>query len=353
MRTIQRGFKQRIARTFFKDNVATDPDALTVSVLSESGTALITTAETTFSELNVLANKTATGTFFVEITPDADEAIGIWILYWRYTFGTGASAETIVAQEILQIIGEDSVPQLADNYLSLDAVTRLYPQLFDMVSADEIYRVGAQASRALDSQLDGRFTVPIRKRSDLGIYDQVIVDAATLLAIARILRPRYPEEAAEKEEAADKLIQGLNGGRFRLWEEITSPEVGFQAPRPSTANTGTKIELELAPHAIYAGLYHSLIVVQVDGAGDLWTEDADGATFKVSIDGGKTWETTLQDAKDVWMDPAGCLGLSFRFFRRGSSGNLAVGDKWEIEAWPLDTETTPSRGQIRRGKILL
>jgi hypothetical protein len=53
------------------------------------------------------------------------------------------------------------------------------------------------------------------------------------------------------------------------------------------------------------------------------------------------------------MAPEGCLGLSLRFFRRGSSGNLASGDKWTIEAWPLDTVVTPTKGGIRKGKVVL
>lgn len=353
MKTIQRGFKQRIAREFFKDNVATDPDALTVSIVNESGTALATLAEGTFTELNVLANKTATGIFFVPITPDADEGVGIWILYWRATYGTGASADTAVFTEIVQIVAEDSVPQLADNYLSLDAVTRIYPEAFDMASPDEIYRVGYQASRVLDSELDGRFVVPLKKRGDLNVYDQIVIEAATLLAIERILRPKYPTEADGFAAKADKVIEGINSGRFRLWEEITGKEIGFQDPRPASTNAGTSIELELYQNAVFTGLYHSLIVIQIDGAGDLWTETADGATFKVSVDGGKTWEVEAQDAKDTWMEPVGCLGLYFRFFRRGSSGNLALADKWTLEAWPEDTEATVTKGGIRRGRILL
>jgi hypothetical protein len=195
MRTIQRGFLQRIPRTFFQDNVATDVDALEASILDEAGNYLVTSAEGTFQELDIVANKTATGTYFVAVTPDVDEEIGIWILYLRYTYGTGVAAETRTVQEVLQIVDEDSVPQLTDNYLSLDQVTRIYPDLFNMASADEIYRVGAQASRVIDSELDGRFNVPLRKRSDTGLYDQIVLEAATLLTVSKILKPRYPEEA--------------------------------------------------------------------------------------------------------------------------------------------------------------
>lgn len=354
MRTLQRGFKQRFPRTFFQDNVAADLDALVVSIRDEAGNYLETSAEGTFNELDIKANKTSTGSYYIDITPDADEAIGIWIVYWRYTYGTGDAAETAVAEEVMQLVGEDSVPILVDNYMSLDVLAKTYQTIFSMKTADELYRVGFQASRVFDSELDGRFNVPLQKRKDTGLYDQIVLEAIALLSISKILAPNYTEESDGFYDDYRKAVEGINSGRLRLWQEITAAEIGFGPPHADSGNATENIEIELYPNTNFAGLYHTLYVIEVDGAGDIYDPDEEtGATVKISIDGGKTWKQETEPAKDTWISPGGCLGLGFRFFRRGSSGNLALGDKWTIEAWPADSRVTPAAGSIRQGRVVL
>lgn len=355
MRTIYRGFTQRVQRTFYDDNAATDLDALTVTIKKEDGTVLETSTEGSFEDLNILANNAGTGIYFIEITPDAAESLGIYVVYWRATYGTGDTAETFPHEDVLAIRAEDEAPDLPDNYVSLDKINEIYPKLFDLKKSGEILRIGSLCSRVLDSELDQRFDVPIRKRADTGAYDDVLVTAATLLAIARILKPEgYTEEAEDKLAEYAELVDGLNRGRWRLWEEITADEIGFGTPRPATTNAGTEIELELDKTAAFSGLYHRLFVIEVDGAGDIYDVDTEtGATVKISKDGGKTWDAEDQPAKDTWIAAGDVEGLAFRFFRRSASGNLALGDKWEIEAWPTGTPATPGAGQIQTGKALI
>lgn len=350
MKTIYRGYAQRLTRTFYKDNVVTDLDALTVTIKKEDGTTLITTGEGTFDELNILTQKVTTGIYFTKITPDAAEALGVYLVYWRATYGTGGAAETFLeGPDVIVIRAEDEIPSISDNYVSLDKAIELYPKIFDLRPPADVLRIGGQASRILDGELDGRFNVPLTKRRDSGAYDEILVETAALGAIAKILKEvGYKEEAESFKADYDAHVAGINNGRWRLWEEITADEIGFSSPRPATSNAGTSIELELSQEAYYTGVYHRLYVIQIDKAGDVGT-----ATFKISHDGGKTWDLTDQATADTWIAPSGEEGMTFRFFRRGSSGNLAVADKWEVEAWPIETKQTTTRGNIQTGKVVL
>ena len=343
------GNTSRKVREFMNAGVLTDLNALTVDIKQESGGGYLTTvAEGEFHDLNILANKISTGKYFAAITPDAAELVGVYLLTWTATYGTGAAAHTFtVGPDVLVIHAEADIPVLADNYLSLDAVTKIYPKLFDLEIPARILRIGALASRDVDALLDERFNVPIQKRSD-GTYDQPLIDAAAMLAIARVLYPGYRDEAEDWEGRAEKLVDAINAGRYRFESEITRDELGFSIPKPYASNASTNVELELDPRSAYSDVYRRKIIVKIDGAGAIGV-----ATYKVSIDAGATWGLTGQLTSELWTYPSIAYGLGFRFFRLAASENLALDDYWTIDALPLSSEVSVTKRGLRTVELRL
>jgi hypothetical protein len=344
------GNTSRVSREFLNNGVATDLSALTVTCKLEStGAYLVTTAETTFNALNILANKSATGKYFTKITPDAAETTGVYLLYWTGTFGTGDSAESFTAgPDVIFIHSAADIPSLSDNYLSLDAVAKAYQDLFNLENPARILQVGWLASRDVDALLDENFNVPMKKNVSR-VYDQPLIDAATALTIARILSGKgYREEAAEWQARGEGICDDINNGKRRLSDEVTKDEVGFGFPIWATSNTSANVDFQLYPDAVYTDVYQRKFIIKIDGAGAVGT-----ATYKVSADAGNTWIESGMPTSELWKSPAGGYGLSFRFFRLNASANLAVDDYWTIDAYPENTEVATSKRGIRTEQIWL
>ena len=351
MHDIYIGSARRITREFLQNGATADLDALTIDIKDESGEWLVTTAEGTFHDLDIIANKSATGKYFTKITPDAAETVGVYLLYWTATYGEGDSAETFTeGPDVIFIHSEAALPDIADNYLSLDAIKDHYPALFDLDTPANILRQGANVSRDIDTMLDERFSVPIKKRTD-GTYDPPLVDAAAFGTIASVLeRMGHREESETWYERTEKMVDSINAGRRRLAEEITADEIGFGPPRPWASNQSTNTGLELFDEAVFTGDYHRKIIIKIDGAGALGT-----ATYKVSLNAGNTWEVEAQStyADEQWLEPAGCEGLVFRFYQLATSAELKADDYWTIEAYPARMEPTVSKRGIRTRQLNL
>lgn len=350
MHDIYIGHTSHVAREFVKNGTLTDLDALTISIKHEAtGAYLTTTGQGEFHDLNILAQKSATGKYFAKITPDADETEGVYLLYWTATYGTGDAAKTFtVGPDVIYLHAEAAIPSLADNYLSLDGVAKEYPDLFDLSTPARILQVGYIVSRDIDARLDERFDVPLRKKSD-GVYDQPLIDAAVALTIARVLDNNgYPDEAERWERRGSGIVDDILSGRRRLEEETTRDEIGFGVPKPASTNAGSNAELELRPGIAYSDSYRRKMIIQIDGAGAIGT-----ATYKISIDAGRTWIETGQETKEIWVSPAGAYGLSFRFFALASSATLASGDKWTIDAVPEDTDVSVTPRGMRTAELRL
>jgi hypothetical protein len=348
MKIIYKGYAQRIKRIFYDDNTATDPDAIVVTIKDEAANCLTTDAEGEFNELDISSNTTATGEYFVEITPDTADQAGIYIIYWRVTFGTGDAAETITETDFIEIRAEDEIPVLEDNYVSLDSIRHLDQSLFELASVGDLLRNGERVSRIIDSQLDSRFTVPIAPRVDTGDYDRVLVDAATIMTAARICRKNgYAEQADEYQGQADKIIEHINDGRKRLGQEITTDEIGFQRPMPDPDNSSLSedVELEIYSGSIYGGAYKQIYSVEITTGGAVGT-----AVFKVETIAGQACESNII-TDDEWISVADTNGLVLRFFPRSATASLTATDKWTIEAVPVDTEITKTGTSTRRVKI--
>ena len=90
------------------------------------------------------------------------------------------------------------------------------------------------------------------------------------------------------------------------------------------------------------------IIIAIDGAGAI-----DVATFKLSFDAGLTWAKTLQTTHDEWIVPDAGYGLAFRFRPLASTASLALNDQWTIEAYPLSTKVTKTKGGIRTAELEL
>jgi hypothetical protein len=344
------GTTTRKTREFRNAGTLEDLTALTVDIRRESdGSYLTTTAEGTFHDLNILANRVSTGKYFARITPDAAEGLGVYLLTWTATYGTGPGAETFTAgPDVLIIHAEADIPALADNYLSLDALTKFYPKLFDLgIPPARILRIGWLISRDIDSMLDERFDVPIQKREG-GIYDQPLIDAAAALTVARILTPNYPDEGSEWQDRGEKIVDGINGGRYRLDIEITKDEVGFSIPKPGASNTSVNVQLELDPDCAYSDIYRRKIILKIDSAGAIGV-----ATVKISVDAGASWGETGKPTSEIWSYASIAFGLGFRFFRLAANENLALGDEWTINAVPMSTAPTVSKRAIRTAELQL
>lgn len=361
MKNVYLGYLQRAAtRVFYKDNVATDPDELTVTIKYEDGTILSTENEGSFEDKDIIANKVSTGEYYVEILPDLaenspaieeDQELGICIIYWRAVYyGTLGEADASAQEfiDLFRMCDTAEVPATQNNYVSLDALRKIDPAVFELANFSDIMRVGENASRFIDSRLDSRFDVPIRVRADTGEYDQVIIDAASLRTIERIYRKAgYAEEADAMKEESDALVEGINNGKYRLYEEITSDEIGFQLPVPDAGNSEASedIELEIYDKTGYGGAYKQIFVVEVTTGGAVGT-----AVFKVETIAGESCETGIT-TDDEWISISDTNGLVVRFFPRSSSASLTVGDKWTIMAVPVDTEVTKTGQSLRRIKI--
>ena len=337
-----------MTRTFYKDNVLTDLDALTVTIKKESDGSILTADSIEYDELDIIAQKILTGKYYCKITPDDAELEGVYIINWRYTYGTGDAAETEVVVDVIEIRPEDEAPVLSDNYVSLDFLEWRYTGIIKLAGgAGGALRIGEAASRILDSELDDRFDVPIRVRSDTKTYDKILVRTAVAMTIADILaRNGYDERAEDYVAEYEKYKEGINSGRFRLYEEITKTEIGFSSPKEASGNDSTNVEIELDPDSRYTGDYHRIFIIKIDTAGDVGT-----ATFKISHDAGNSWSETLQETReDGYSYPSGMYGLGVRFLRLSASANLALDDSWTIEAQPLSAKITPTKGSIRFGR---
>lgn len=335
MQTIYRGYTQRLTRHIYVDNALTDPTALTVTIKNEATGEALVADSVTFNELSVLGNKIDTGKFYAEINPDSDETLGIYLVYWRVTYDSETWTE---GPYVMEIRGEDEVPSTSDNYVSLDEIASIDRRILTLDSPLNILREGERASRILDSELDPRFRVPVQKRTDSDKYDQVIIQAASLLTAARILGINgYAERAEIVYNDYQETVDRINNGQYRLWEEITESEVGFAPPVPTLDSASSNIELEVNPECRYSGVYHKLFVVEIQTGGDIET-----ATWRFSDDGGATWEESDIETSAEWYAPTNGDGLEVRFFRRGSSGTLTSGDKWTIEARPLSSQISGS-----------
>jgi len=351
-RTLYQGQTQRVSREFRQNGTLTDVDALAATIKKAAdGSTMTTVAEGEFSSLDIVANKVSDGVFFAEITPTTANGTGVYLLYWEATYGTGDSAENFVeGPDVLVVEAAAPAQTYASNYLSLDAIVRHYKELFELISPAQMLSIGDSGSRDIDGRLDSRFAVPISKKED-GTYDQALIDAAAYFVIERVLRDKgYTDEADGWEERYFNQLEGINSGRFRLDEEITKDEIGFGKPKPYASNTSANMELELDPDCSYTGDHKRRLIIKVDTAGDVGT-----ATVKVSTDAGNSWAATeqLTDEDEGYIYPIDCYGLGFRFYRLGTSANLALNDYWTVDAIPEGTDETPTEGAIRTGELLL
>ena len=346
MDTLYRNFTQRITRHFYSDNVLAELTALTITIKDEATGTVLTADSTVFEDLNILANKIEAGKYFASITPDSDESLGVYLVYWRATFSSEVWTE---GPFVLEIRAEAEIPDTSDNYVSLDEIAAVDRRILELTSPINILREGERASRVLDSELDSRFGVPIRKRKDTKAYDQVIIQAASLLTAARIYSVNgYGDRSDDVMEDYRVLVENINSGKYRLGDEITEDEIGFSDPLANLADASTGIEIEINPLSVYSGEYHKLFIVEIQTGGDLGT-----ATWRLSADGGGTWEESDIVTSDEWHYPTNGLGLGVRYYRPGSSGTLTTGDKWAIEARPLTDQVSPSGRSPRFQRIEL
>lgn len=204
-----------------------------------------------------------------------------------------------------------------------------------------------KAQQILDSYLNAKYQTPLMPRTrrlhDTSEYEYVVVRIAALLTCWLIInridpvdetgRVLYKEAYNNDPETGESkgLINQLLDGDMILQDQISTRERGKWNVYPYTSNS---VEYEPLLSGVYTGSQYKIWRLQVDAVGAPGT-----GTFKVSYDGGSTWDLTEQDMKDSDSDEYRMYitdGI-YVYFPNVSYGE---GDYWDIELHPLSDTAT-------------
>jgi len=173
-------------------------------------------------------------------------------------------------------------------------------------------------------------------------YDSVLIEANALLTCYYIIRRRATDDAlAEKlakmvwnsnlatgEEKG--LLNQLRDGDIVLTDQITARETGSFNYWPDGSNT---TDTPLWIYGLYTGETYQRWRLEFDNTAATGT-----ATFKLSRDGGTTWDLEAQDTFDSTDDDRRMpllSGLS-AIFDPDTGNDYTDGDFWTIEVFPQD-----------------
>lgn len=215
---------------------------------------------------------------------------------------------------------------------------------------ERMYRALGECTRAIESELDPVFPVPIQPGTDLQ-YDEPLTDACAYMALYRTAVRHYsgrelPEMYEKFAEMAQKRIDNLKQGRESLKYLVTPDEVGFTPAISAAGNQGNGL-FEVDPNAYYNGQRRARFRVEITTDGAFHT-----AEYRYSEDGGVSWRETGQECGSAW-DPVGGLGAVIRFRGNMDTGqyDFKTGDAWEWHGYPYTEAGGP--GQMSSGRIIL
>lgn len=212
-----------------------------------------------------------------------------------------------------------------------------------------------EASEEIDSYLNPQYDTPLlprlRNTHAAEEYETTIRRACALLAARTIIFRNDPTDPKgfELEKKALNfepepgeeygIIAELKRGDRVLQDQITAREVGGFNVYPTSGNTGTRIRLI----GTYTGDEYRTWKLEIDGAGAQGT-----ATWKLSYDGGTTWDKENEDTFDATNDDRRVEladGISCVFL-----DTFAEGDSWIIELHPLKDQ--PQGGKVSSSMML-
>jgi len=211
-----------------------------------------------------------------------------------------------------------------------------------------------KASQFMDSVLNTRYPTPLMPRQikthDTADYEYPIVRACALLTCAFLAKRRNPadkngimlfEEAWLPVPEPDQQKGWLNqikDGEIVLQDQISAREVGSFNVYPESGITTTAYTWFMGE---YTGSTYQRWRVQIDTAGAIGT-----ATWKLSYNGGTTWDLTTQatfdtNNSDRRIHISG--GIYAIFY-----GTYGDGDYYDVEVFPLtDDVGVPKIGNAR------
>ena len=199
-----------------------------------------------------------------------------------------------------------------------------------------------KAMQMIDAYLNNLYVTPLiprtRKLHDSADYEYPIVRATALytcyLIIARVnkrdpnaialLKEFYNPDPGPDEQKG--IINQLLEGTLVLQDQISVREVGHWNVYPGSSNS---VDVTPIFSGMYTGAGYRVWRIQIDTGGAVGT-----ATFKVSYDGGTSWDLTGQSTRDTDNDKQRVSinsGISAYF----PDATYTAGDYWDLELFPI------------------
>ena len=209
-----------------------------------------------------------------------------------------------------------------------------------------LLRINNRMYNFMNGILNPRYPTPIPPRiarhESTDDYDYVLIQANALLTCSEIIRRRATDDAlADKlyrrvwntnleTEEEKGLLNQLRDGDIVLTDQITAREAGTVNYWPDSGNT---TDTPIWIYGNYTGGEYQRWKLEFDNTAATGT-----ATFKLSRDGGTTWDLTAQKTFDSTYDDRRMSLLSglYAIFDPDTSNDYTDGDFWTIEVFPAD-----------------
>ena len=207
-------------------------------------------------------------------------------------------------------------------------------------------RINNRAYNQINGYLNPSYPTPVAPRivrnESTDDYDYVLIKANALLTCSEILRRRATDDVlAEKlakmvwnsnlDTGEEKgLLNQLRDGDIVLTDQITARETGSFNYWPNSTNTS---DTPIWIYGKYTGETYQRWKLEFDNTAATGT-----ATFKLSRDGGTTWDLEAQKTFDSTGDDRRMpllSGLS-AIFDPDTTNDYTDGDFWTIEVFPQD-----------------
>lgn len=263
---------------------------------------------------------------------------------YRYYDGT---AVTPWGAKVLANAGPSycTIRDLYDAYDRFDQILKVRQGTNDVGSMYfRTARVLNRVKQRIDAALRVAYPTPILPNA-AGVYDEPLVEANVYLVLADLLRSTLADQEATgaswsdvfREQGTARLAD-LVARREVLSSVVSFQEVGVGSPVPAWENRGFAVLHSDQTHTYTPGdAQVRTFTVQIDGAGAVGT-----ATFRWSLDGGRTWEQSGATTSDLRSGYVG-LGWNVRlWWDKGADSTLTdcvVGDQWTIKAVPVASAT--------------
>lgn len=213
-----------------------------------------------------------------------------------------------------------------------------------------------RAQMIVDAYLNTVYTTPLlprdRKTHDANAYyEWFIIEATACLTCSFIIkrvRPNDPNGALLFKRAINPdpqpgeskgILDMIKAGELVRQDQITAREVGNWSIFAASANTVTDSPQLMGT---YTGSMYKVWRIQIDTGGAPGT-----GTYKVSYDGGTTWDLTVQDMKDADNDEYR-MSIADGIYIYWPNITWVVDEYWDVELYPMSDSADISKiGSIR------